>query len=93
MSQKSSKQIQNEIWSIKGEKVFSGKDTLVIVNRFTGEVKEFELVKTSKNEGFIIQDNGTCELSTDEVYGMNGYHRAKWIEGIIQEQTDEVDEN
>lgn len=95
MSEKSTKQIQNEIWSIKGEKVFSGKDTLVFVNRFTGEVKEFELVKTSINKGFIIPDDPpyTSEIDPEESYGSNGFHRAKWIDAKITEQTNEVDEN
>ena len=88
MSQ-TTKQIVTEIWSIKGEKVFSEKDTLMFVNRRTGKIEEYQKVKTSKNEGFIIKNDGTSEMDTDEVYGCNGFKRARWVEAKITEQNNE----
>tara|TARA_R110000824_G_scaffold240055_2_gene428701 strand:- start:464 stop:733 length:270 start_codon:yes stop_codon:yes gene_type:complete len=84
---KALKQVQSEIWSLKGEATFSGKDTLVIVNRFTGVTSEYELVKKSTDESVIIKNDGSCDNDTDEYYGNNGFNRARWIEGVIDDQT------
>lgn len=84
-----SKQIQTEIWKVPATKTFSGKDTIVFVNRFTGIIEEYEKVKESKHEGIIIKDDATCEIDTDDMYGRNGYHRARWIEAKITEQSEE----
>ncbi len=92
-TQKTQKQIQNEVWFVNGDKVFSGKDTITIVNRFTGEIQEFEMVNKTKNEAFIIKDDGTCDVDTDEMYGKNGYKRMRWFEAKIEEQTNEEDDS
>lgn len=90
-TQRTMKQVQTEIWKVAGTKTFSGKDTIVFVNRFTGVVEEFEKVREAKNEGIIIKDDATCEIDTEEMYGMNGYHRARWTESVISDQTKEAE--
>jgi hypothetical protein len=83
--------IKTEIWKVNGAKTFTGRDTLVFVDRFTGEIQEFELVSKTKKEEFIIQDDGTSKLDTEEVYGCNGYKRARWVEEKITNQTEDED--
>jgi len=85
-------EIQNEIWTTSGKATFSGKETLVIVNRFTGEIKEFECVKKEINTSVIIKDDGTCNNDPADMYGRNGYWKAKWQKGVIDSQTKEAEE-
>lgn len=85
---KSTKQIENEIWEISGKNVFSGKDTMIFVNRFTGEVREYQMVEKSINKNVIMNDKGESKIETDEIYGCNGFHRARWVEAKIEEQTE-----
>ena len=85
-------EIQNEIWTTSGKATFSGKETLVIVNRLTGEIKEFECVSKSVNESVIIKDDGTCDNDPAEMYGCNGYWKATWQKRVIDSQTKEAEE-
>ncbi len=92
MKIRTSSQIFSEIWTVKGVNTFSEKDTIVIVNQKTGKVEEYEKVSSKINEGFIIQDDGSQSITPEEFYGMNGYNRARWIEGVMSDQTDEFNE-
>ena len=86
------KAIATEIWSVKGDKCFSGKDTLVFVNRLTGKIEEYQKVSTEVKQEFVIQNGGTSELDTEDVYGCNGFKRARWIEARLNSQSSEDEE-
>jgi len=88
-NQKTIKQITSQIWTINGDKVFSGKDTMIIIDQKTGKVEEYEKVSEYKKDEFIINAEGEQEVSPEEMYGENGFKRARWVEAKIIEQTKE----
>lgn len=86
---KTLKSIVTEVWKNQGENVFSGKDTLIFINRETGLVETYEKVTSVVDKEFTW--NGARQ--PDEVYGANGFHRATWVQEAINQQTkdDEVE--
>lgn len=82
-TQKSIKAIANEVWKNQGKNVFSGKDTLIFINRESGLVEKYEKVFSEVDKEFTWHG----AKQPDMVYGGNGFHRATWVQDAITKQT------
>lgn len=62
------------------------KDMIVIVDSKTGVIKEYRMVSQHTHDGI---KNGEC--TPDEMYGANGFERARLVENsIVEHQNEEV---
>jgi len=77
----SRKSIQTEIWFVKGEDNFSGKDSFTTVNIVTGKAQDFTSVGKHTHP-----DGGNIEPKN--IWGANDFVRAKWFEDVIKKQSE-----
>lgn len=89
---KSIKSIFSSIWFAKGEKVFGGKDTIIICNQKTGKIETYEKVSETIHEGIIIKDDSTVDVDPAEIYGANGFKKATWFNETVNKQTEDVEQ-
>ena len=78
---------------MSGEKAFGGKDIIEIVNRETGKVETYQKIREETNPNIIAYPKGNAKVSedaidTEDYYGGNGYHRVRFAEAVIAEQTE-----
>ena len=87
------KQIVTEIWKMSGEKAFGGKDIIEIVNRESGKIETYQKIREVIKPSIIAYPKGNAKVSedaidTEDYYGGNGFHRVRFAEAVIAEQTE-----